>query len=361
MSRNKKTKRILFCASVIAGVLFAVGRDANADFTFGEPVNLESVIPVLDAAYDAIDCLSYDGLELFVDSKRPNGYGDWDICVLRRTMTDSEWDSPENLGSAVNSPKLDTGATITADGLEIYFISDRPGGHGRADIYMTKRATKSEPWGPCVNLGPKVNGSAVDSGPWISPDGLELYFDSWRPDGYGKGDLWVTTREATTDSWAEPVNLGVAVNSPDYEGSPFISADGRMLFFHSDRQGGHGQADIWMTRRASISDPWELPVNLGSRVNGATDESYPRLSPDGRTIYFWSGRNENFQVPIVPICDFNGDGIVDASDMCIVLDHWGESYPLCDVGPMPWGDGMVDVHDLIVLAGHLFEEAPLVE
>ena len=63
-----------------------------------------------------------------------------------------------------------------------------------------------------------------------------------------------------------------------------------------------------------------------------------------------------YEVPIVPILDFNGDGIVDSVDMCIMVDHWGEDYPLCDIGPTPWGDGIVDVEDLKVLAEHLFEE-----
>jgi hypothetical protein len=59
-----------------------------------------------------------------------------------------------------------------------------------------------------------------------------------------------------------------------------------------------------------------------------------------------------------PIVDLNGDGIVDSADMCIIVDHWGENYPLCDIGPTPFGDGIVDVEDLIVLAEHLFEEFP---
>jgi N-acetylneuraminic acid mutarotase len=57
-----------------------------------------------------------------------------------------------------------------------------------------------------------------------------------------------------------------------------------------------------------------------------------------------------------PSPDFNGDGIVDSADMCIMIDHWGEDYPPCDIGPEPWGDGIIDVQDLIVLAEHLFEE-----
>jgi hypothetical protein len=61
-------------------------------------------------------------------------------------------------------------------------------------------------------------------------------------------------------------------------------------------------------------------------------------------------------VPILPIVDFNADGIVDATDMCIMVDYWGTDNPLCDIGPMPWGDGVVDVQDLILLSEHLFEE-----
>jgi hypothetical protein len=94
----------------------------------------------------------------------------------------------------------------------------------------------------------------------------------------------------------------------------------------------------------------------------------PAFSPDGSTIYFdaasgWGGfgSDDIWQVKFIPIVDFNGDGIVDAADMCIMIDHWGTDEPLCDIGPMPFGDGIVDVQDLIVLAEHLFEEIPPAE
>ena len=93
----------------------------------------------------------------------------------------------------------------------------------------------------------------------------------------------------------------------------------------------------------------------------------PCLAPDGSLLYFYSTRPGGYggwdiwQAPIIPVVDLNGDGIVDAADMCIMVDHWGEDYPLCDIGPMPWGDGIVDVQDLIILAEHLFEKFPAVE
>jgi hypothetical protein len=101
-------------------------------------------------------------------------------------------------------------------------------------------------------------------------------------------------------------------------------------------------------------------------VNSPSHDAGPVISPDGYTLYFCSERpggyggywGDIYQAPIIPIVDFNGDRIVDAEDMCIMVDHWGEDYSLCDIGPMPWGDGIVDVQDLIVLAEHLFEELP---
>jgi len=106
-------------------------------------------------------------------------------------------------------------------------------------------------------------------------------------------------------------------------------------------------------------------VNLGQPVNSVEDESFPHLSTDGRTLYYTVGgspfggpKGDLYQVSIDPIVDLNSDGIVDALDMCIIVDHWGEDSSLCDIGPTPFGDGVVDVQDLIVLAEHLFESVP---
>jgi len=202
--------------------------------------------------------------------------------------------------------------SISASGLELYFTSDRPGGYGNSDLWVTTRATKEDPWGEAVNLGPIVNTSAFDRRSTISANGLVLFFDSSRSGGYGSNDIWMTTRPTTSDAWTQPVNLGPTVNSPSSDATPCISANGTTLYFGSYRPGGLGDVDIW-------------------------------------------------QVSLEPVVDLNGDGIVDSADMCIMVDHWGTDEPLCDIGPMPWGDSVVDVQDLIVLAEHLFEEYPPAE
>ena len=216
-----------------------------------------------------------------------------------------------------------------------------------------------------MNLGPTVNSSASEVDSAISGDGLTLFFGGYssgpqRPGGFGMSDLWVTTRKTKHDPWTEPVNLGPTVNSASTDYVPSISADGLMLFFGSNRPGGYGQRDLWLTTRATANKPWGEPLNLGTTVNTSSHDFGPFISADGLELYFHSARPggsgsmDLWQAPILPIVDLNGDGIVDSADMCIMVDNWGENYSLCDIGPMPWGDGIVDIQDLIVLAEHLF-------
>ena len=121
-------------------------------------------------------------------------------------------------------------------------------------------------------------------------------------------------------------------------------------------------SDIWMTRRVMRDNVWNKPVNLGPLVNSSFQEYGPVISQEGSTLFFMSdrpggsGNDDIYQAPILPIVDLNSDGIVDAADVCIMIEHWLTDYSFCDIGPMPWGDGIVDVQDLIVLSEHLFEE-----
>jgi hypothetical protein len=170
-----------------------------------------------------------------------------------------------------------------------------------------------------------------------------------------------------SEPWAEPVNLGETVNSPAFEGEQDISADGLCLVFSGNRLGGSGGSDLWVTTRKTKEGPWGDPVNLGPEINSAGTDAMADISDDGSVLFFASDRpgKDNvfdiWQASITPIVDLNADGIVDAADICIMVDHWGTDNSLCDIGPIPWGDGVVDVEDLIVLAEHLFEEIPPVE
>jgi Tol biopolymer transport system component len=359
-----KTSRILAILVLVLAVGLPAGV-ANADFTFGEPTNLGPTVNSSD--WDEAGRISADGLSLFFDSDRPGGYGSHDLWVTTRPTIYDPWGTPENLGPTVNSSAFEAIPSISADGLLLLFNSDRPGGQGDWDVWVTTRATTQDPWGKPGNLGQPVNSSDNNFMPSISSDGLSLFFCSTRPGGQGDWDVWVTTRTTISDPWGIPVNLGPPVNSSYLEQTPTISADGVVLFFSSNRPGGFGGSDLWLATRATVSDPWGEAVNFGPTVNSAASDAGANISRDGSTLYFCSSRPgglgswDIWQAPIIPIVDLNSDGVVDADDMCIMVDYWGTDESLCDIGPMPWGDGIVDVQDLIVLAEHLFEEIPSVE
>lgn len=258
----------------------------------------------------------------------------------------SDWSAPVNLGPVVNSPFRDQTPELSRDGLSLYFSSNRPGGFGLTDLYVARRASPDEPWGPPVNLGGVINTSATEGAPHLSRDGHRLYFATGRPDGLGSNDIWVSWRSDPNDdfAWETPVNLGAGVNSSGFEGGmtlrlpelyvasdradpgpdhplaiylsvigpdgtfgaavlvtelsstgndlrPTIRFDGRELFLSSARPGSAaGSQDIWVATRPAFGVPWTVPVNLGPSVNTIYNEVQPSLSADGRILLFASDR-----------------------------------------------------------------------
>ncbi len=343
----------------------------KADYTFGTPTNLGPTVNSENS--DFCPCVSADGLSLYFASvDRPGGYGRADIWVASRLKTDADWGPPENLGPVVNSSVYDNTPVVSADELELYFYSFRPGGLGEADLWVTKRATKSDPWGKPENLGLPVNSADWEWYLSLSTDGLELYFTLGDPTTEPGAVFCVTRRETKYAPWEEPVSLGPVVNNWPYQVHPVISSDGLLLLFcdswtSPESRDGFGSTDLWLSLRETKDGEWGPPMNLGESINTVGFDAYGTVSPDGSMLYFSSGRSGGYggtdlwQAPIIPVFDLNGDGFVDAEDMFIIFDHWGENYSLCDIGPMPWGDGIVDIQDLIVLGEHLFEEIPPVE
>ena len=365
IAKFKKTTRprwagAMLLLAVLACIVLTNAYVAKADFTFGTPTNLGP--PVNSSAWDWNPKISTDGLTLYFASKRPDSYGSGDLWVATRPTANDDWGQPINLGSTVNTSSYDQAPSISADGLELYFDSDRPGGFGQQDLYVSTRATKDDLWGAPSNLGSVVNDVSGEGYPDISTDGLSLYFTSDRPGGFGDADLYVSTRASTDDPWGAPSNIGSGVNSSSEEATPGISSDGLALFFCGIRPGGYGDYDLWVTTRATTNDDWGEPVNLGPGVNTADLEAVPKISIDGSTLYFQSNRPggvgtfDIWQVKILPVVDLNGDGTVDLKDFRKLAQYWGQNEPSCDIAPLPNGDGIVDEKDLNLLAEYLLKE-----
>ena len=343
-------------------VFLVIAFPVFADFKFGTPKNCG---PTVNTAFaEGTPSISGNGLTLYFGDAPwkpvPGGHGGVDIRIATRIALDQPWDSVTNPGSPLNTPHSDGSPNISFDGLSLFFSSDRPGGRGDMDLWVSTRPSLNSTWNAPVNLGATVNSSHFEAMPCISNDGLALYFySSGRPDGLGSGDLWVTRRSSPSETWGPPENLGPNINSPEDDGWPCLLADGLTLIFNSNRPGGLGSYDLHASTRATADEQWRPSFNLGKAVNSPDNDGAPSVSADGQCLLLHSARPggqgdlDLWQTPIVPVVDFNNDDQVDAKDLCILVNHWHSSDPLCDIGPTPWGDGIVDFQDLKVLSEYL--------
>jgi len=170
----------------------------------------------------------------------------------------------------VNSAVAQSFPSLSADGLELYFNdgfreTPDPDGYGDTDIWVLTRDSKGDLWNVPKNLGPTINSENTENSPCISADGLELYFMSSVPNNPGNSEIVMTTRLSKDDPWGEPVTLNTNVNRDEYEYTPFISADGLLLFFSR----GYSKSHVYVCRRTSTADPWGpaeffAPVNSGN-------------------------------------------------------------------------------------------------
>jgi hypothetical protein len=233
-----------------------VSRRASRDAAWGRPVNLGPVVNAIGSNTGS-PTFTPDGHRMYLHSNRSGGCGMADLYVARRQdkRDDFGWEPPENLGCVVNGPFNDNGPTYFEDettGITtLYFTSTRPGGPGDFDIYASTRMGDDGEFGPAV-LVPELSGPGRDTRTAIRRDGLEIFLSSdvgGRVGGIGSQDIWVSTRATTLDAWSQPLNLGSAVNSTAFDGAPALSFDGTTLYFFSERSGGFGKRDLYVTTR----------------------------------------------------------------------------------------------------------------
>jgi hypothetical protein len=323
---------------------------ARADLRIGEVTNLG---PRINAgAYNFAACISPDSLELYFCSDCDWGYGAGDIWVATRDRVEDPWGWPVNLGPEVNSSGWDRPGSISADGLTLYLACD-------GELYSTGRTAKHAQWGPRVGLGPALLAKTgyINDSPVVSADGLELFFAS-RAGSTSSSSPWVSTRPTPSDPWGLPKSLSLEFGLTGNTWPTWISPDGLQLLLWSDCPGGVGSYSMWMATGLSNPGSWSPARYLGPSVNSAYGDMVTAISPDGKWCYLSdylgvrrdaTGRYDLWQAPIMPIVDLNHDEIVDTQDLLMLIDHWGQAYPQCDIGPMPWGDGKVDAADLEIL------------
>jgi Tol biopolymer transport system component len=192
----------------------------------------------------------------------------------------------------INTSSLEVTPALSRDGHYLFFVSPRL--TGLADIFVSYREYVHDDlaWQPPVMLGPEINTSFGDTAPaFFENDDYgrpQLYFNSNRPGGMGLMDIYMT--EMRADGTMSPAVLVPELSSAYNDVTPDISRDGLQMFFQSTRPGGSGETDLWASMRSSVLAPWPLPENMGATVNSSAVESGPSISSDGKTLYFASNR-----------------------------------------------------------------------
>jgi Tol biopolymer transport system component len=262
---------------------------------WGPALSLESLAGTsseLNTQYlEGCPILSRDGKQLFIASDRPGGMGGLDIWVAERASSGDGFSAPVNMGAPINSESNDFCPSPLRDGHGFMFVSNRAGGCGGSDIYLTRRHPE-DGWQAPENLGCQVNSAVDEAGPVVSfaePGSPTLYFSSARSGGPGGMNLYMSRMAG---SWSFlPAELVPGVNSDADDMQPYVHQDGRELVFASNRSGGQGSFDIWSASRDTIVGSWSTPVNLGPNVNSPAGETRPSLSWDGRMLLFGSNRS----------------------------------------------------------------------
>jgi len=250
------------------------------------PVNLG---PVVNTSFiDQGASVSKDGLSLYLQCGNcPGNIGGADILVSQRASVGDPWGAPRPLGPTINTAANEQAPRLSRDGHRLFFHSDRAGSVGGQDLYVSRRQDKRDDfaWEPAVNLGGGVN-TTLDE---LTPDPFEdrLYFASG-PIGVGGADIYAST--LLPDGTYGPGGAVAELNSSSLDRQPAIRRDGLEIFFASDRPGTLGALDLWVATRATTSDSWSTPVNLGPVVNSTLIDARPALSFDGTTLYFQSTR-----------------------------------------------------------------------
>jgi hypothetical protein len=260
------------------------------------PVNVGPIIN--STSVEAGPAISKNGLSLYLHSNRLGGLGDNDIWVAQRTSLSDPWGVPVNLGSTINTSFAETVPAFSRDGHWMFFASTRAGGFGDNDIWVSHRTHTHDDfgWQPAVNLGGNINTTFFDAGPTFFENdeaGLPLlYFVSNRPGGLGGNDVYVS--EWQPDGSFGPAMLVAELNSPINEGRPTIRHDGLEIIFFSNRPGSVGLQDLWFSTRDTIFSVWSPPERLGEPVNTASDDLQPAVSSDRTTLFFASTRPGGF-------------------------------------------------------------------
>jgi hypothetical protein len=279
--------RALLVLSVLA--LLATGLPAQVGaWTLPAGWSTPVIVPELSSnGSDYYPFISRDNLTFRVASSRtdiPGSPGGWDVYQATRTNPHSPFGPITREPGAINGSTNDLGHHFMGDELTAYVANSQAGGVGGHDVWMFTRPNPASPWGAGIAV-PQINSTSTDYCVTVTEDHLEMYLSR-------SGVLAMSTRLSPTTAWgaAAPVP---ELNTPTLPANcymPSITSDGLTMYVaNSNLPGGLGSYDIYVVTRMKRTDPWGTPVQVPN-VNSSSSDHRPSISPDGRQLFFASGR-----------------------------------------------------------------------
>ncbi|MFT7001916.1 MAG: Tol biopolymer transport system component, partial [Spirosomataceae bacterium] len=256
------------------------------------PIKLPEVVNIRMKQYFPV--FTADNETLFFTAVEENG----DENIYASTLINGVFSIPKLVNGGINSTSNEGTCSISSDGRTMVFTScEGRSSFGSCDLYITYKT--GEQWSNPQNIGSSVNSSYWESQPALSGDGKLLFFSSERPGGFGRKDLWLS-QLSKQGVWASAVNLGKNINTTSDDISPFIHANGSTFFFSSNGRKSFGGFDIFMAN--IIDGNFEEPQNLGYPINDAGDQVSLFVTADGKTAYFASDDKKridlfSFEIP----------------------------------------------------------------
>lgn len=226
--------------------------------------------------------LTADQSQLIYSMRLFRGAQSDENIVIANRLEDGSWSKPDHISKIINTPLSEGSATISGDGKTLVFTScNKRNTVGGCDLYISQK--NGTEWSEPKNMLAPVNSAAWESNPALSPDGKTLYFSSDRKGGKGGKDIWVTSLQPNGD-WDYPENLGMVVNTNKNEVTPFIHADNSHLYFASDGFMGMGGYDLFYSTK--VGDDWTVPENLGYPINTPNNEGALYITADYEKGYY---------------------------------------------------------------------------
>ncbi len=207
---------------------------------------------------------------------------------MQQAMNNRWKDTARNMGIRINTPYPEMYPSISADTQTLYFTRSV---NNIDEDFFRSTIDSCGGWFTAKNLGTPANTLDQEASQFISADEHYLFFmrcENRSENGWERGgcDLYMAYTVHKDSNWSVPQSFGATINTPAYEGMPCLSADNRELFFVSNKEGGYGGLDIWVS--TFENGLWQEPRNLGPEINTAGNETSPFLHIDNNTLYFAS-------------------------------------------------------------------------